>query len=164
MKPYPMKSQGHSSVGRIARKPRYQLDFGDHMACCEENFQRLQRLLPLTQRDDHWQFGIDAPGQLSGRIELSVIERSRFTTTLSITQYGLLTWLGAHQLVVRMYHDARVAEVIACKKGRQLREYYNYPNCNMFHEDEKVQLNRYLGEWLSHCLRYGHSLNEIVLA
>jgi uncharacterized protein YqiB (DUF1249 family) len=164
MKPYSNKSASQSSVGRIARKPRYQLDFGEHMACCEENFQRLQRLLPMMQRDDQLQFGIDAPGQVSGRIELSVIERSRFTTTLSITQYGLLTWLGAHQLVVRMYHDASVAEVIACKKGRQLREYYSYPNCNMFHEDEKVQLNRYLGEWLSHCLRYGHSLNEIVLA
>jgi uncharacterized protein len=160
MKPYPIKSVVSTGV----RKPRYQLDFGEHMAQCEENFQRLQRLLPLTDGDDHWQFGIDVPGEQAARIELVVIERSKFTTTLSITQHGLLTWLGAHQLMVRMYHDARVAEVIACRKGRQLREYYTYPNSNMFHEDEKVQLNRYLGEWLSHCLRYGHSLSEIVLA
>lgn len=146
------------------RKTRYQLDFGEHMAQCEENFARLARLLPHTAQGDAWQFGIDTPGNAPARIELVVIERSRFTTTLSITQHGLLTWLGAHQLIVRMYHDARVAEVIACQKGRQLREYYTYPNANMFHEDEKVQLNRYLGEWLSHCLRHGHSLSEIVLA
>jgi len=155
-------------VGMTGSKTRYQLDFGEHMAQCEENFARLTCLLPHTEQGDAWQFGIDNLGGVLGdataRIELVVIERSRFTTTLSITQHGLLTFLGAHQLIVRVYHDARVAEVIACQRGRQLREYYTYPNANMFHEDEKVQLNRYLGEWLSHCLQHGHSLSEIVLA
>ena len=160
MKQYPITSKTQLT----AKKARYRLDFAGHMAQCEENFLRLQRLLPLADGSDQWRFGVDVPGEQLASVELAVIERGKFTTTVSITQLGHVTWLGAHQLIVRIYYDAAVAEVIACRKGRQLREYYTYPNRNMFYENEKVQLNQYLGEWLSHCMRHGHSLSEIVLA
>jgi uncharacterized protein YqiB (DUF1249 family) len=31
----------------------------------------------------------------------------------------------------------------------------------MYHQDEKAQWNRFLGEWLSHCLKYGYHLEPL---
>ena len=33
---------------------------------------------------------------------------------------------------------------------------YQYPNRNMYQEDEKSQQNRFLADWLEHCLQNGH--------
>ena len=66
-----------------------------------------------------------------------------------------LLWLQHSQqtLNVRIYHDACVAEVMGYQKHRHFTSRYDYPNPDMFHKNEKQQLNKFLGEWLDHCLR-----------
>jgi uncharacterized protein YqiB (DUF1249 family) len=70
--------------------------------------------------------------------------------------------LNVYSLDVRLYHDATVAEVIAWEGRRQFRARHTYPNCNMYHSDEKAQLNRFLGELLAFCLQYGRVMQDIV--
>jgi uncharacterized protein YqiB (DUF1249 family) len=58
-------------------------------------------------------------------------------------------------MVIRLYHDARMAEVISSQNVRQVKPRYDYPNANMHHPDEKQQINLFLKEWLQLCLQLG---------
>jgi uncharacterized protein YqiB (DUF1249 family) len=59
-----------------------------------------------------------------------------------------------------VYHDARMAEVVTFAHLRRVFPHYDYPNPAMHQPDEKAQWNRFLGEWLSHCLRHGVPLDR----
>jgi uncharacterized protein YqiB (DUF1249 family) len=54
-----------------------------------------------------------------------------------------------------MYHDALLAEVLDWAGHKRLRPRYDYPNKSMYHCDEKLQVNQFLGEWLRSCLSNG---------
>ncbi len=58
---------------------------------------------------------------------------------------------------VRIYHDASTAEVISRQGHRNVQARYPIFNPKMYHADEKKQVNLFLGEWLSLCLREGRS-------
>jgi len=60
-------------------------------------------------------------------------------------------------LQVRLYHDARMAEVCVSQQISRLQPSYHYPNAKMHHRDEKEQCNHFLGEWLRFCLVHGYS-------
>lgn len=134
---------------------RYIPDIVKQMADCEANYVRLMRLLPDFDNCDEREFEIHWQDQHSV-VRLQVEERFTYTTTVRVSHLLEHDWLKAPCLLVRMYHDARAAEVICIVRGKQLRGVYQYPNMDMRHPDEKAQLNQYLGEWLNHCLNHGH--------
>lgn len=136
-----------------ARK-RYQVDLVAQQAECAANYARLSRLF---DRDaDGLRFGLGGGVHL----QLTVTERGPYTTTLTITQSDAPPPALMPHLTVRMYHDARLAEVVEFASRRRVRPRYDYPNPVMFQPDEKAQWNRFLGEWLSHCLRHGVALEH----
>ncbi|WP_057832460.1 DUF1249 domain-containing protein [Colwellia sp. TT2012] len=59
------------------------------------------------------------------------------------------------RMTIRLYHDARMAEVLATQDIRQVKPRYDYPNSQMHQQDEKQQTNQFLNEWLHLCLRLG---------
>ena len=59
------------------------------------------------------------------------------------------------RMSIRLYHDARMAEVISSQDIHQVKPRYDYPNKHMHQQDEKQQINQFLNEWLHLCLRYG---------
>jgi len=59
------------------------------------------------------------------------------------------------KMVIRMYHDARMAEVISNQDIRQVKPRYDYPNVHMHLPDEKQQINQFLKEWLQLSLKLG---------
>lgn len=141
------------------------------MAECEANYARLARLLPDCE------LGSRTFGLGGAEMSIDVIERCPYTTTLEICQrpraaptpqlFAASTLFSttvfaklAAQLTVRVYHDARLAEVIAFASRRRVLPRYEYPNEAMHQPDEKSQWNRFLGEWLSHCLQHGFDLRE----
>lgn len=89
---------------------------------------------------------------------LDIRERSKYTTTLRLTylfdRQG--DSVAAPDMVVRLYHDAQVAEVISRGAGRgRRRDAYD-----RFHHrytvEAKWQVNRFLHKWLGYCLHQGH--------
>ncbi|WP_373080457.1 DUF1249 domain-containing protein [Zhongshania sp.] len=136
---------------------RYQIDLNGHLADCEMNFRRLQQLLPAdAEAGDCLRFGVGA-----NTVELLIKERAPYTTMLEMRLHKpLFSGLPAPSLQVRVYHDARLAEVMGASGLRPLKARYTYPNAGMFQRDEKAQQNTYLGEWLSLCLELGHSLEN----
>lgn len=143
------------NVALAKPKRRYQIDLAAAQAECELNYSRLLKLL-RTFPDDERYFGVGPQQQLTMR----VTERCPYTTTLEIAPTPLPIDSVAPSLIVRVYHDARLAEVIAFANSRRPRPRYEYPNEAMFQPDEKAQWNRFLGEWLSHCLQHGFNLDR----
>lgn len=130
-------------------------NFAGLMELYECIYIRLRNLLP----------DVDAiPQRVVSRIDgvldlhLQVIERTRFTTTLNLTYvfYDRDGDFPAPDMLVRLYHDAQVGEVIACGRRRGQRHAdYN----RMFHRyslEQKWRMNRFLQKWLGYCLLQGH--------
>jgi uncharacterized protein YqiB (DUF1249 family) len=118
---------------------------------CELNFSRISRLVGVHP-DLGGSFCVAKNSQ--SQIQFEVIDSARFTTTLAIKIIAETPqWLPCIEMKVRIYRDARMAEVIewcsdSCipwalveRKGPQSR-------------DEKWQWNVFLGELLYQALRH----------
>lgn len=139
----------------VTKKRGYRVDLAAGQAECAANYLRLSRLLPGFDAD-HRVFGVGPYSQMN----IQVTERSPYTTTLDISQSMHPSTALAPCLTVRVYHDAQLAEVVAFANRRRVQPAYEYPNPAMYQPDEKAQWNRFLSEWLSHCLHHGHYLDR----
>ena len=136
----------------IRARRRYQVNLVEQQALGDLNYARLMRLMPDLDVASQWSFRVSVP-QEDWRVTISVVERARFTTSVLISRHQCdCRWTRSPALQVRLYHDARMAEVIAWERHRVKLGRYSYPNTKMYQCDEKAQLNRFLGEWLNHCL------------
>ena len=127
----------------------YQVE--NSLSLYESNYHKLLDWLPeLSCREGA---AVLAPAGLSP-ISIEVLEKNPYTTTVHIRHniQGAEPWVGALVLKVRIYHDAQVAEVIACQGVHSFKPFYPYPNPKMLQPYEKRRVNRFLGEWLSYCL------------
>ena len=92
-------------------------------------------------------------------VEIKILEAFKYTTTLEIVQRPeFKKWMTNPSMLVRVYHDASTAEVVSYQGHRNLKPRYSQPNPKMYHSDEKMQVNSFLGEWLTHCLQVGRSI------
>ncbi|QKE61963.1 DUF1249 domain-containing protein [Aquipseudomonas campi] len=143
-------------------RERYRVDLVELQAACEANYARLLRLLPdMRAAQGERRVALSQGDQLLGVLVLQVLEACPYTTTLQVRQEHSLQWLPVPKLEVRVYHDARMAEVVRAENARRFRSIYSYPNAAMHQPDEKTQLNLFLGEWLSHCMACGHELASV---
>lgn len=157
----------------LAKKRSYKPYVPDFLTLCERNYAQLRFFLP----------GAVAPHPSSGgatRVmragdskviqinesegyRIKLLELCKFTTTIKIEHVSdtVLGWLRP-QFEVRLYHDARLAEVISCQQVRRFKAVYDYPNLEMMQPDEKRQINLLLRDWLMLCQRQGyHSVESL---
>ena len=127
------------------------------MALCEINYMLLLRILA-----DKEQVGEQRCFFISDFLSyrITVNEVTKYTTLITINQEANirgynLTELFRPKMVVRLYHDARMAEVISNQDVQQIKPRYDYPNERMHLPDEKQQVNYFLKEWLQLCLKLG---------
>lgn len=139
-------------------KPRYRVDLKHLHQVCEENYWRVQRLLPalLDQSQDQTRLRISHAAGVSSQVIATVLERAPFTTTLHIAEEANAQPFGA-EFMVLLYKDALMAEVTSYQAERAAAPRYAYPNAQMRQPDEKAQWNFLLAEWLVYCLRNGHT-------
>lgn len=125
----------------------------------EANFGKLARVVPCLAAMDVQDRVILNDGH---RLELQVLEVSKYTLTFSLTLKQAMDqqWLPHLQMKIRNYYDAGVTEVLAFQQHYQLHARYDYPNPAMHQPNEKWQINQFLGEWLDHCLRSRHIFQE----
>lgn len=146
-----------------SRARRYNVDLPAHMAECDANYHRLLQIFPRLQAPGEQCLALQLPA-LEATVSFRVTERGRYTTTLEIDMHGGQSWLklatGLH-LTVRVYHDARSAEVTGYQKQNRFHGKYEYPNRGMRQRDEKAQLNRFLSEFLSLCLAQGATTSPV---
>ncbi len=144
---------------RIKRSP---VDLRGHHALCEMNFHQMVRLLPgIKEGVDTWSFAAGSHSSSGFKVHIKVIEEAPYTTTLAVEQQHAS--LKAPRLVVRLYHDVNMAEIVSWDHHRHWRPEYPYPNPKMYHRDEKLALNQFLGEWLNFCRDQGRQEAKTVM-
>ena len=158
----------YERLRKLVKRRRYVMNLAAHLAECEANYVRLMRLMPDIQRRDRRTFSLALSGG-EPRVRLEVAHRFPYTTVVRIAQdapggaLGDPASLPSIRFAIRIYHDARSAEVIECQDQRGFQAVYDYPNANMRHPDEKAQVNRFFGEFLAACLQHGVSSDRRVL-
>jgi hypothetical protein len=147
-------------------KGRYRIDLPAHMAECDANYLRLMKLAPDLDACDARELVLTIAEQAM-LVRIRLVERCPYTSLVELTQAtaqgGLLFELPLPRLVIRLYHDTRSAEVVEFQNGRRFDAIYPYPNPEMRQRDEKAQINRFLGEYLSLCLSHGAATEETIL-
>ena len=125
---------------------------------CDVNYARLLRLLPDCDTEDlQYQFHVNA----SLSYTIRIIECSRYTSTLEMSQKSQMGYEFLRPVVqVRLYHDAKMAEVISAQNIGSLQPSYRYPNTKMYQKNEKEMVNLFLAEWLQFCLSQSSQLHS----
>ncbi|WOJ97367.1 DUF1249 domain-containing protein [Congregibacter brevis] len=145
-------------------KGSYKVDLRALHALCEANYARLLRLFSDYESCNSKHFSVDG-----AQVHIEVLERSRYTTLFCLQSYrsaamdseqtaDLSTnWLAPLVMEARAYHDAGMIEVVRFQTAGKTQGRYTYPNPSMHQQDEKNQQNRFLADWLSHCLHFGQA-------
>ncbi|SEK67817.1 hypothetical protein SAMN05216262_10296 [Colwellia chukchiensis] len=127
------------------------------MALSEVNYMLLLRLLA-----DKEQVGQRRSFFISDFLSyhLQVMEVTQYTSLVTIEQMANFTgysWSAALRpsMQLRLYHDARMVEIISNQGVSNIKPRYDYPNQHMHLPDEKQQVHYFLKEWLQLCLQLG---------
>ncbi len=144
-----------SQCRHAVNSSRFSVDLSGHHALCEVNFHRFLKLMPgFNSGHRAWQFRTAQP--LGLHIDVRVVDVAPYTTTVDVLQSeGKVSFLSPARMQVRLYHDVAMAEVVGWNRHRHWLPKYDYPNKHMYHPDEKLSLNRFLGDWLSFCRKQG---------
>ncbi|MEE3279779.1 MAG: DUF1249 domain-containing protein, partial [Pseudomonadota bacterium] len=134
------------------------IDLVEHMAECDQNYARVVKLFPEHASIDHRNLQL-CFGEEVVNVRMSVLERSRYTSVILLTQ-EVSSMAPSNRIRIRVYHDAKSAEVIEIQNQRRFEAVYEYPNPKMRQRDEKKQINRFLGELLGLCMTFGLA-NEV---
>ena len=120
----------------------------------EGNYFRLRRLAPELES-----MSGTAVSRVHGALNLylTVLERVRYTTTLSLT-YRFpddSAFIAEPDMRIRVYEDVRAVEVLGhCRRRR------HQPNSLLWRRmpelNRRWELNRFLHKWLGFCQRQGH--------
>lgn len=143
----------HDTAWQETWKPR---SFTGLMSVYDSNYIGLNRLL-----------GQAVPAQgavlVSNRaddlpLQLDCIERCRYTTTLKLTYWfeegGMR--VPDPDLLVRIYHDARMAEAMQCRHNRRHPLLRRFATGHGGELQRRWNINLMLNKWLDYCLERGH--------
>ncbi len=136
--------------------------FAGLMSLYESNYIRLKWLI-----SDFSRLGRDSMSSVPGDCDLylSVQERTRYTTTVRLTYYfpaGHAGELAADpDLKLRVYHDAKMAEVLECcatTRHAALHEFLNEQGSEL---ERRWRRNVFLNKWLEYCSERGHAFGDL---
>jgi uncharacterized protein YqiB (DUF1249 family) len=155
----------------IKQSKKYQPRLSTLMNLCEINYMFLVRL--LASNNDGEVVGDKRDFFISDFLSynITILEITRYTSLISICQelphakqdkkvkdndnQTIFDRILRPKMTIRLYHDARMAEVISNQDIKQVKPRYDYPNSKMHLPDEKEQINQFLKEWLQLCLKLG---------
>jgi len=157
----------------------YTIDLSEQMAVCDANYIRLLKLLGSSNSFDRNNKRLVALPELGQgvnqervSVRLEVLEEFKYTSTISVKQLlGNIenslesyecspSYYNAPEMIIRVYHDAKTAEVVSYQNHKYFKAVYPVPNQFMYQSDEKEQLNLFLAEWLNLCINEGLSNSE----
>lgn len=121
----------------------------------ESNHQRLVRLLgderPVPDE-------AESKSHLDQTLYLRVIERHPFTTEFELT-YRFSGKQPAPNAIIRMYHDADIAEAISCDGHAPFGQWRPMSPRIGIYTRQRWERNLLLNKWLAFCLLRGHGFH-----
>ena len=123
----------------------------------EKNYIKFEKLFPLLKEDNNFKYFLPEGSQLS-EVSIKIEKMSLYTTFVEINQSSKKEKSGINtQMEIAIYHDIKMAEVRSFNGKKEFWMKYKYPNKNMFHKNEKIQINVFLSEWLDFSEKQGLS-------
>jgi uncharacterized protein YqiB (DUF1249 family) len=126
----------------------------------ESNYIRLGSLLPeisdlADKKAGQWVSHVASDCALY----LRIVERARYTTTLHLTYYFDENGdrVADPDLYVRIYHDARMAEVMTCSSKHIHRSLKPFETTGCSEMKLRWNRNMMLNKWLDYCAEKRHS-------
>jgi uncharacterized protein YqiB (DUF1249 family) len=133
---------------------RYIPSLPKYLTLCEHNYLRLLKLLPANEENQ----SLRKVKLGNSEFAITVDNTEKYTQDISIKQLnGALKGVMPLYLTVRLYHDAKVAEIVHHDYHQRIKPSYGYPNPKMHQKDEKYQLNAFLYDWLVACIEHGQA-------
>ena len=125
------------------------------MSLYESNYIRLRWLIPELAT-----MPLSAVSSVAGDVplHLNIEERSRYTTTLNLT-YRFADGerqISDPDLQIRIYHDARLAEVQACARWHRHTMLESIRSQLVRDLGDRWLRNVMLNKWLDYCVERGH--------
>lgn len=145
--------------GYLFSAPR---SFAALMEVYEDNYIALRRLCPRLP--EAGEMRVSHPSGIP-RLYLQVLEHTRYTSSLGLTYRFLGEDDGeieSPSLAVRIYHDARQAEVLFAPQGPTHplpRHAYGLDDTSSGALRMRWSANRFLNRWLHYCIGQGHAFN-----
>lgn len=128
----------------------------------ESNYINMRRLIPLMPEHPIHLIS-QVPESLD--LHLRLLERSRYTSEVNLTYWftqGETSSLEPN-LHIRIYHDARLAEVLIAQLRHlpafDIESFASQP-ADTSQLYRRWKINRFLFKWLNYCLRQGHRFPE----
>jgi uncharacterized protein YqiB (DUF1249 family) len=133
------------------------------MSLYESNYIRLHWLIPRLES-----IAASAISTVAGDCPLHVRieERSRYTTTLTLTYVfaapDAMSMTAVHDpdLQIRVYHDARLAEVQSCARWHRHTVLESIRSEFARALGDRWLRNVMLNKWLDYCVERGHRFNQ----
>jgi len=143
--------------------PRYTVDLAAMHTLYEWNYARLQKL--LRGAGAHERIGLLNPleyawaseaAEFEPVLQLQRVERTRYTETWRLAQMTqTMPWCPELDMEVRIYHDARMADVLRFQSARRIPAIVPALHVAGWRPNEKQLVNQFLGDCLQHCLTHG---------
>ncbi|MGI2169622.1 DUF1249 domain-containing protein [Shewanella sp. MF05960] len=133
------------TVSNHNKKQKYQPNVSAFLAVCGRNYAHILKWLPE-------QFSLNEPWPVEGEfgtLIVNIVENTKYTQLVEISRpIPNGHFFKSPKALVRVYHDAQLAEVLTSQQIYRLKPVYDYPNIHMHHSDEKFQVNAFLEDLL----------------
>ncbi|MDO9104535.1 MAG: DUF1249 domain-containing protein [Methylovulum sp.] len=127
---------------------------------CESNYQKLFKLIPDLLDIQETAVGLAAQHTT---LHLKVIEQTPYTMTVELSHCfnKNLGGLLEPAVVIRIYLDAQLAEVLSDHARLSVSRVFQDPGLSREIMNYKWRLNYFLQKWLDHCLKKNYQFNPI---
>ena len=130
-------------------------NFSGLMEIYERNYYLLSQILPdIDQLPDS--MVSRAKGSLD--LYLTILDRCKYTTTIMLTYYFPVSGdekIADPDLTLKLYHDTRQAEALACMKTGFMPVDHSHINTKPY-VDCRWESNIFVEKWLRYSLEQGH--------
>jgi uncharacterized protein YqiB (DUF1249 family) len=133
--------------------------FGELMQLYEDNYVRFRKLVSGIEHIEGESRSIRYDDVT---LHIQILERCRYTTTLQLTYLFTIDnqTTRSPDLRVRIYHDARQAEVMSCcQNDPHTFDWLEKSACQSTMQ-WRWRINWFLHKWLNYCLRSGHGFPQ----
>lgn len=119
---------------------------------CDSNYQKLLQLIP--EITGYEQMAIGDTHRSQPQLILKILERNHYTMTIELShQFSNRHDLLLPALKVRLYLDARLAEVLCDVDRPHVKRVYPDPSNLVGIRQYKWRLNYFLQKWLDFCMQ-----------
>ncbi|MCF6318979.1 MAG: DUF1249 domain-containing protein [Proteobacteria bacterium] len=121
----------------------------------EDNYQLINMLLPVKLLENaHYKSKCFNQPQLN----IQVINQYKYTTEL---EFSYLFEFGKSETIsIKLYHDAKVAEIVYCTDVQQFIRLMGPKICPKIHKETRSVLNNFLNKWLNFLLNNGYNSQQ----